>query len=124
MERIAVKKDKEDATLKDDEIEKVELKDLKSLSCAFWLIAANCTLTYLGIFPFNNISNQIFRDQYNFTQNRAAQLTLITYLMSAFLAPCFGFLCDKLGHRITFCIGSAVILTGSHVLFIILGSCD
>ena len=98
MEKVAAKHDKEDPKVKEDELEQVRLSDLKTLGICYWLITFNCCFTYLGIFPFTNISNQFFRDNYNFEQSTAGKISSTVFLISAFGAPLFGFLCDKIGH--------------------------
>jgi len=99
MDKIAAKHDRTDnSKLKEGETEKVKFSDIKSFNLSFWLISLNCLFTYLGIFPFNNISTAFFRSSYNFTQVQAGQVTSTVFLIAAFLAPLFGFMCDKLGH--------------------------
>jgi len=72
MDKIASKRDGVDLSkLKEGETEKVKLSDIKSFNLSFWLISLNCLFTYLGIFPFNNISTAFFRSSYNFTQIQA-----------------------------------------------------
>ena len=124
MEKYAAKHDAEDPSVKEDELEVVKLSDLKTLGSCYWVITFNCCFTYLGIFPFTNISNQFFRDNYNFGASKAGQISSTVFLISAFIAPIFGFLCDKIGHRVSFCVVSASLLTGAHVMFIVLGQCD
>lgn len=98
MERVANKKDAADASIKEGETEVVRFSDVKSLGACFWMISLNCVFTYLGIFPYNNISNQFFREEYNFDQTGAGRLTSTVFLISAVFAPIFGILCDKIGH--------------------------
>lgn len=124
MERYANKKDKSNPAISEDETEKVNLSDIKSLGACYWVITFNCLFTYLGIFPFNNISTEFFRSNYNFDQSAAGQFSSITFFISAFGAPFFGFLCDKIGNRVTFCIISATLLSGAHLFYIVLGTCD
>lgn len=124
MDWIAAKRDKLDLNIKEGEIEKVKCEDMKSLGISFWLVAFNCLFTYLGIFPFTNISTGFFRSSFNFNQIESGRLTSTVFLISAFLAPMWGFFCDKIGHRVTFCITSAAILTGAHLMFIVLGQCN
>lgn len=67
MDRIAARRDKLDTTIKPDETEKVKLSDLKYLGICYWVITFNCFATYLGIFPFNNISTSFMRSSFNFS---------------------------------------------------------
>jgi len=125
MDKIASKRDNVDMSkLKEGETEVVWLSDIKNLNLSFWLISMNCLFTYLGIFPFNNISTAFFRSSYNFNQVQAGRITSTVFLIAAFLAPLFGFMCDKFGHRVTMCIGSASLLTGAHLMYIVLGQCN
>lgn len=50
FERHANKVDNEDGGLKDDEKEEFHWRDIKDFSSSFWLIAANCVFTYIGLF--------------------------------------------------------------------------
>lgn len=54
------------------------------------------------------------------TQNNAARITSNVFLISAFLAPVFGVVSDKIGHKVTFCLVSTSTLALSHALFIII----
>lgn len=102
MEKHANKVDNEDGRLKDDEKEVFRWSDIKEFSLSFWLIALNCVFTYIGLFCFNNISNDFFVARYGLTQDNAARITSNVFLISAFLAPIFGIVCDKIGHKVTF----------------------
>jgi nitrate/nitrite transporter NarK len=121
MDRIAAKRDKLDTKIKPDEVEKVNLGDLKYLGACFWVITFNCFSTYLGIFPFNNISTSFMRSSFNFTQVQAGQVASLVFFIPAFIAPLFGFICDKFGYRVTFCAVSATLLAGAHLMFIVMG---
>jgi nitrate/nitrite transporter NarK len=122
FERHANKVDNEDGGLKDDEKEEFHWRDIKEFSLSFWLIAANCVFTYIGLFCFNNISNEFFQARYGFNDTQAARITSNVFLISAFLAPVFGVVSDKIGHKVTFCIISTFCLALCHLLFIIIPS--
>lgn len=120
FEKHANKVDNEDGGLKDDEKEEFHWRDIKDFSLSFWLIAANCVFTYIGLFCFNNISNDFFVARYGMKQNTAAMLTSNVFLISAFLAPIFGVVSDRIGHKVSFCLVSTSTLALSHALFIII----
>ena len=77
---------------------------------------------YVGLFWFNNISNEFFQARYGFTQTEAARITSNVFLISIFLAPLFGYLSDKIGYKITFTIVSGISLTIWHILLILIPS--
>jgi MFS family permease len=120
MENHANKVDNEDGGLKDDEKEEFHWRDITEFSLSFWLICANCVFTYIGLFCFNNVSNDFFVARYGMNQTTAARITSNVFLISAFLAPVFGIVCDKVGHKVTFCMVSAASLTLCHAMFIII----
>jgi len=120
FEKYANKIDNEDGGLKDDEKEEFHWSDIKEFSMSFWLIAANWVFTYIGLFCFNNISNDFFAARYGMSQQNSARITSNVFLISAFLAPIFGVISDKIGHKVTFCIVSTTSLAMWHALFIIL----
>jgi MFS family permease len=120
FEKHACKVDNEDGGLKEDEKEEFHWRDIKDFSLSFWLIAGNCVCTYIGLFCFNNISNDFFSARYGMTQTNSARITSNVFLISAFLAPIFGVISDKFGHKVTFCIVSTLSLAICHLLFILI----
>lgn len=122
FETHANKVDNVDGGLKDDEKEEFHWSDIKKFSSSFWLIVANCLFTYIGLFCFNNISNDFFTTRYGFNQTEAGRITSNVFLISAFLAPIFGVVSDKIGHKVTFCITSTSALALCHALFIFIPS--
>jgi nitrate/nitrite transporter NarK len=58
----------------------------------------------------NNISNDFFAARYGMSQQNSARITSNVFLISAFLAPIFGVISDKIGHKVTFCIVSTTSL--------------
>lgn len=120
FERHAARVDNEDGGLKEGEKEEFHWRDIQEFSLSFWLIACNCVFTYIGLFCFNNISNDFFVARYGLSQTNSARITSNVFLISAFLAPIFGLVSDKIGHKVTFCIIATTTLAASHALFIII----
>ena len=124
FERRAAHIDNTSTDLKENEKDEFHWRDIKDFSLSFWLIAGNCIFTYVGLFWFNNISNDFFHYRYGFTQTEAGRITSNVFLISAFLAPCFGAISDRIGHKVSFCLLSTVSLTLCHILFLVIPSSD
>lgn len=122
FESHAQKVDNEGSKLKEGEVEVFHWSDIKDFSNSYWIIVANCVFTYIGLFCFNNVSNDFFRKRYGFSQASAGRITSNVFLISAFLAPMFGAVADRLGHKVTFCMISGFSLTLCHALFLIIPS--
>ncbi|CAI2364172.1 unnamed protein product [Moneuplotes crassus] len=120
FERHANKVDKKSGALNEDEKEEFHWRDIKEFTLPFWLISANCVFTYIGIFCFNNISNDFFVARYGIEQKSAARITSIVFFIPAFLAPAFGIVTDRIGHKVTLCIIATSTLTLCHALFFLI----
>ena len=122
FEKHAAKIENTSTNLKESEKDEFHWRDIKDFSASFWLISANCIFTYIGLFWFNNISNDFFTARYGFDQTEAGRITSNVFLISAFLAPIFGAISDRIGHKVTFWLISTTSLTLCHVLFIVIPS--
>lgn len=122
LERFANNVDQKRKVSNTLQVDKIQCKDVKTFNLSFWLISINCMLMYMGIFCFNNISNEFFRFRYGFSQDEAARLTSGTFLTAAFLTPVFGIFCDKYGKRASLCCASGGILVICHTLFLVIPS--
>ena len=122
LEKYSQKVDNEDGRLNEDEKGEFKCGDIKKLSLAYWIIVANCLFIYIGVVWFNNISNDFFETRYGFNSTQSARITSNLYLISAFLAPIFGALSDKVGQKVSLWIVSCLWLTTCHILFIIFPS--
>jgi len=52
----------------------VRCRDIKTFKLAFWLLTVNCLFVYMAVFPFNNIANNFFQENYHFSKSTAAGL--------------------------------------------------
>ena len=97
--------------------ERFECKDLNRFDTSYWIILWNWLFAYSGLL-FYNISNDYFVVRYGFTQIEAGRLGSDAYLICLFLAPLFGVLSDRIGHRVSFTFLSTFFLTIWQFLFI------
>ena len=104
------------------EVEEFHWRDIKDFSLSFWLITWNWIFTYVGLYCFNNISNDYFVKRYGFSQGDASIITSNIFLVSVFLSPIWGAVTDKIGHKVTFWIISTCLLALSHVWFYVVPS--
>ena len=104
-----------------EEDEKFHWKDIKEFDRSYWVIKINWVLSYVGML-FYNISNEFFIIRYGFDQVEAARIGSNISLISIIFGPIFGYLSDKIGHRITFWIISSTIISISYLLFLVFPS--
>ena len=99
---------------------KDKLKEVKSLSKIFWVVAFNSLFAYTAYFSFVDNGNDILCTIYKFSPTQAGDLLTIVYMVSAFLTPLFGIFIDKFGYRLYLMIFALSILIIPHCLFIFL----
>lgn len=104
--------------------DKFQWSDIMKLSVPFWMLATSCCLTYMSVFPYNQISSKLMQDRYGFDEITASTLYIIPYLMSAFLTPILGIVVDKVGHRVIFMLMSSIILVAAYSISMFLPECD
>ena len=100
---------------------KFHFKDLYHLNRIYWIVILNITLTYSGL-TFYNFSNDFFQIRYGFNQIDAARINSNCYLVCLVASPLFGYISDKIGHRITLWIICSLWLIGSNILYIVIPS--
>jgi MFS family permease len=113
LDRIAEKKY---AIKKEDEQDKVVLKDIFKFNLSFWFISLLCVTFYSGIFPFMTFSTKFFIEEHLFTIPQAIArgmggfLTSLLILATMILTPIFGLVADKKGRRATMMIIGSFML--------------
>ena len=116
--------DAEGVTVGVSDDDKFQCSDLLKLSCPFWMLATSCCLTYMSVFPYNQISSKLMHDKYQFTEIEAGRLYSVPYLMSAILTPILGFVVDRVGRRVIFMLVSSLILVAAYTISMFLPECD
>ena len=99
-----------------------KFKDIKEYGLSYWLIVFSCTFSYIGLFWFNNVSNDFFGKRYGISQTNAGRITSNMLFFAVFLSPWIGIITDKYGKKLSLFIFSSWLFTLSHILFIIIPS--
>ena len=107
-----------------EESDKLEIRDILTFRAPFWMATASCMLTYMSVFPYNQVSSKLMQKKYSFSQSQGSRLYTIPYLISAVLTPLFGFIVDRCGKRVLFMLFSSCILVTAYSLSMTLPACD
>ena len=107
--------------LDDNVHEEFHWKDIKDLSFPFWLIMVNSEFIFVS-WLYDSISNDYFSTRYGFNQVEASKFGANANLVFIVITPIFGLIIDKIGHRVTGMIITAICLITSQALFIIIPS--
>ncbi len=75
-----------------------------------------CVSYYVAVFPFVTLGQVYFIQKYNFSSTNANFITGLVYLISAFAAPAFGLVIDKVGRNLGFVLMAVVISLVSHLM--------
>ena len=102
-----------------EEMRDFNWSDLKELTIPFWTIAFNSLFIFAGML-FYNISNEYFTSRYGFNQIEAAKFGANSNLLFILITPLFGFIVDKIGHRVTMIFYSSFALAFSELIFIMI----
>merc|ERR1712127_531439 len=92
------------------------LTDLKSISCAAWLIIIICSTYYMVIFPFVTQGKEYFKLKRGVTNDKDAEwLTSSILVLSGFgLAPAIGFCIDNFYYNGVWLIGGVTTALFGH----------
>jgi MFS family permease len=122
MDRAAEKEEGSENKVSDED--KFQWSDLKNLGCEFWILTMSCMLTYMSVFPYNQISSKLMQLKYSFSEQQASTLYTIPYLISAIITPFLGLLVDRTGRRVLYMITSSVLLVGAYSMSMTFPACD
>jgi MFS family permease len=107
---------------KEDEQDKVVLKDIFKFNISFWFITLLCVTFYSGIFPFMTFSTKFFIQEHftelpqDIARSMGGFLTSMLILATMILTPLFGLLADKKGKRATMMIIGSIMLIPVYLL--------
>jgi MFS family permease len=110
--------------------DKIVLADIKKFRSSYWYVTLLCVTFYSAIFPFTALSTDFFNSKWGlpltagagggfFTQvfyniihmfSTAGGTTTIIIFASMILAPFFGHLLDRFGHRATVMVGGSILM--------------
>ena len=115
--------------------DKIVFKDVREFKPTFWYVTFLCFTFYAAIFPFQNLSTDLFATKWgipltaeagggflaqvfnNFLHifSTAGGITSIIIFASMLLAPFAGRLVDKVGKRATFMIAGSLLMIPCHL---------
>lgn len=101
LESRANKIDKKKSTVGQDD--KFKWSDVKLLGFPLWIMSFTVFFVYCVVYPYiSNVCNAMLVIKYGYTEDEAATVVFLPYLMSPFLCPPLGILIDKVGKRVQF----------------------
>lgn len=98
------------AVVMEGQVDKFELKDLKTFPLAFWVLLALYFSVSTTFFVWNSFGGDRLREKYDYKPKEAGMVVALSNL-AAMVSPLTGFIVDRIGHRTKFIIsGSALML--------------
>jgi MFS family permease len=96
---------------KEEETEKLELRNLYKFTASYWYIVALCVVFYSTVFPFRAFAIKYFIEAHGLTREAGGLLNSLLPLAAMVATPLFGLLVDKVGKRSLFMtVGSLILL--------------
>ncbi|CAE7427549.1 MFSD1, partial [Symbiodinium sp. KB8] len=97
--------------------EQVDLRAVLRLPLSLWILTISCVTTYCAILPFNNIASDFIVTRWpTITAGTANYYMAVTYTTAGLVSPFLGAFIDCIGMRAVFCLASALVITGVHLL--------
>uniref|UniRef100_A0A0K2UWK7 Lysosomal dipeptide transporter MFSD1 n=1 Tax=Lepeophtheirus salmonis TaxID=72036 RepID=A0A0K2UWK7_LEPSM len=96
--------------------EVINILDVFTYPCSFWLMCGVALAYYVAIFPFISLGQVFFMKKYGFNTNDANFITGLIYLISAPASPLFGYLIDRTGRNVLYCFLSVMGTLVSHYI--------
>lgn len=101
-----------------EENPKIALKDVLVFPLSFWLVCLICVTYYVAVFPFVTLGQVYFMKKYSFSDENANFITGLVYLISAFAAPLFGIIIDRVGRNVGFVFMAVLATLLSHIVLV------
>ena len=95
---------------KEDEPDKINLKEIFSFGKSFWLISLLCVTFYSAMFPFQTFAVKFFMDVHGVSRETGGFLSSMLTLAAMVMTPLFGLLSDKIGRRATFMMYGSILI--------------
>ncbi|KAI8891560.1 major facilitator superfamily domain-containing protein [Globomyces pollinis-pini] len=97
--------------------DQVNVKDLCTLNQTYWILFSISVTLYGSIFPFLNISQELFQSKWFPNNPEYAALAMsIPDIVAVFAVPLFGLLLDNYGHQSEMMPAAAAFVAVSHIL--------
>ena len=100
------------------------IQSLKSFEKGFWLMALDCLFSWSIGFSSIVLGSGEYVDRFSYMPFESAQIITVPYLISAFMMPVLGKMCDKYGQRMHIIIIGGFLTLGSHVIQMLLSDCQ
>ncbi|EGD80621.1 major facilitator superfamily transporter domain-containing protein 1 [Salpingoeca rosetta] len=96
--------------------EVIQLKDILDFPVSFWLMCVICVAYYVAVFPFIGLALTFYQQKWGLIQSTASTINSLVYVISAVASPAFGYLVDKTGRNLSWCILGIIATLFSHML--------
>uniref|UniRef100_A0A8C4R5R2 Lysosomal dipeptide transporter MFSD1 n=1 Tax=Eptatretus burgeri TaxID=7764 RepID=A0A8C4R5R2_EPTBU len=100
----------------DDTVKVIKLSDVRYFPLTLWMVFMVCVFYYVAVFPFIGLGKVFFEEKFDFPPAHASAVNSIVYILSAPLAPIFGFIVDIVGKNVMWVLLSVGTTLGSHCL--------
>ena len=99
-----------------EQTEKLVLRDLYQFARAYWYIVALCVVFYSAIFPFRAFAIKYFIEAHGAARETAGFLNSLLPLSAMVATPIFGLLADRYGMRARLMVVGVLLLTPAFLL--------
>eukprot|EP00043_Microstomoeca_roanoka_P016512 m.169229 g.169229 ORF g.169229 m.169229 type:complete len:357 (-) comp16473_c0_seq15:198-1268(-) len=94
----------------------IRVKDVLSFPVAFWFACLTCVSFYVALYPFIGLAVGFYQKKWRIPQTEAAAINSLVDVISAAASPVFGFLVDKFGRNLQWCMFGVLVTLISHML--------
>jgi MFS family permease len=105
------------------EEENISLKDVKHFKPIVWLLILNFALVNAVFFSFNIFSNELYVNEFSFSNSQAGTIISINFIVTAVSAMFFGQFVDTYGRRASLIMCSSVLGVIAFAYYIIVPEC-
>lgn len=99
--------------------EAMNLRDIKKLPLALWVICIICVFCYTSIFPFIGIAKNFFEVKYGYSSTAASNYISVYQFSSAGASPVIGAVVDGIGRNTLWLILASTCFILIHLVFLV-----
>lgn len=104
--------------------ENISLKDIRYFKAIVWLLITNFALTNGLYFSFNAFSNDLYYQEYNFTNTAAGTIISISFIVTSISSTIMGKVVDLHGYRATMILYNSLLGVAAFVYFLVVPDCN